>query len=71
MLEGRGLDERAKPPREPGIIAVRFTAAVPKIVGVDMKVYGPFAPEDVASLPRENAEALIHQRAAIKIDVEG
>lgn len=70
VLEGRGIDARAKPPRESGIVTVRFTAAVPKIVGVDMKMYGPFAPEDVASLPRENAEALIRQRAAIKIDVE-
>ncbi|MGQ9640308.1 MAG: DNA replication complex subunit Gins51, partial [Candidatus Bathyarchaeia archaeon] len=47
---------------------VRFTTHIPAIIGVDMKTYGPFEPEDVAILPRENAEALIRQGAAMKIE---
>ena len=42
---------------------------IPLIVGVDMKNYGPFEPEDIATLPRENAEALIRQKAALEIRI--
>ena len=70
VLEGRSVDLTIRPAQERGKILVRFTASVPKIVGVDMRVYGPFDPEDIATLPRENAEALVRQRAAVKIEAE-
>lgn len=49
-------------------ILIRFTKEVPAIVCVDMKTYGPFKPEDIGALPPENAQALIRQGAAIKIE---
>jgi DNA replication factor GINS len=48
---------------------LRFTKDVPAIVGADMKTYGPFKPEDVASLPVENAKMLVKQCLAHKITV--
>jgi len=54
----------------PQKILVRFACEIPAIIGVDLKTYGPFKPEDIASLPAENARALIHQGAAVKIEVE-
>lgn len=38
---------------------VRFVQAVPKFVGADLKVYGPFEEEDVASVPSRIAEILV------------
>jgi DNA replication factor GINS len=49
---------------EPKRILVRFLQAIPAIIGPDMKAYGPFKEEDVASLPAENAEILITRGVA-------
>ncbi|MBI2549904.1 DNA replication complex GINS family protein [Candidatus Woesearchaeota archaeon] len=38
---------------------VRFLHAVPRFVGRELEVYGPFDHEDIANLPREIAEVLI------------
>jgi DNA replication initiation complex subunit (GINS family) len=38
-------------------------------MGADMKSYGPYAPEDVASLPELNARILIKQGLATLIEV--
>jgi len=51
-------------------ILVRFIREIPAIVGSDLKMYGPFRQEDIASLPAENAKALIEQGVAVKIKVE-
>ncbi|RSN70029.1 hypothetical protein D9Q81_01565 [Candidatus Korarchaeum cryptofilum] len=37
---------------------VTFKTQVPKFVGVDMRVYGPFSEGDIALIPEENAQAL-------------
>ena len=50
-------------------ITVRLLADVPAIVGADMKTYGPFRNEDVASLPVENAKILARQGLVEKIVV--
>jgi len=50
---------------------VRFLEDIPEIVGVDLKIYGPFKKEDVASLPAPNAQALEKQGAAKPIEVKG
>lgn len=42
-------------------VTLRFVKAVPAIIGGDMKTYGPFVPEDVASVPVENAKLLVKQ----------
>ncbi len=50
-------------------LTLRFTKAIPAIMGADMKSYGPFVPEDVASLPALNAQILIKQGLAVLVDV--
>jgi DNA replication factor GINS len=48
-------------PAEVGLEVVRFLSDFPAIIGVDLKTYGPFKSEDIATLPAENASALISQ----------
>jgi DNA replication factor GINS len=48
---------------------VRFLQDIPEIVGTDLKIYGPYKKEDVASLPNQNAHALVKQGAAKEIEV--
>jgi len=50
------------------LMVLRFVQEIPALVGADMKTYGPFAPEDVAPLPPENARILIKQGAAVEVD---
>ncbi|MBI2144223.1 DNA replication complex GINS family protein [Candidatus Woesearchaeota archaeon] len=38
---------------------VRFLHAVPKFVGKELEVYGPFDEEDIANLPKDIADVLI------------
>lgn len=48
---------------------VRFLKDVPAIIGSDMKAYGPFRCEDVASLPIENVKVLARQRLVERVEV--
>jgi DNA replication factor GINS len=48
---------------------LRFLKDTPTIVGVDMKTYGPFKVEDIASLPVENAKIMVKQGLAEKVEV--
>ena len=47
---------------------LRFLKEVPAIVGADLKVYGPYVVEDVATLPIENARVLIKHGVAMEIE---
>jgi len=47
---------------------VIFKTPIPKFVGVDMKVYGPFSQGDVALIPYENARALITKGVAEEVN---
>ena len=47
---------------------VTFKTQVPKFVGVDMRVYGPFSEGDVALIPEENARALKSSEAVEVIE---
>ncbi len=58
-LEIKEIEEKEEP-----IILIRFLMQLPTIVGSDMKIYGPFQVEDIATLPKENAKALILRNAA-------
>jgi DNA replication factor GINS len=49
---------------------LRFTKEIPAIIGPDMKTYGPFKPEDIASLPQENAKILVRQGVAVEIEAK-
>ena len=48
---------------------VRFLHAVPKFVGVDMNIYGPYDNHDIANLPSNIAEVLISKERAEVIAV--
>jgi DNA replication initiation complex subunit (GINS family) len=48
---------------------VRFLKAVPAIIGIDMKTYGPFQQEDVVAIPVENAENLIRRGIAKEVEI--
>jgi len=51
-------------------IVVRFLKPIEAFVGIDMNKYGPYAQEDVASLPFENASSIIDGGGAIEAYVE-
>ncbi|MBT8252137.1 MAG: hypothetical protein KJO99_04820 [Nitrosopumilus sp.] len=48
-------------------IVIRFLNEVDEIVGADLEKYGPFKPEDIATIPYENAQALISKNIATKV----
>ena len=69
------IEEKPKTETKPPVIhlthkrlTLRFNKAIPAIMGADMKSYGPFAAEDVASLPALNAQILIKQGLAVLVD---
>jgi DNA replication initiation complex subunit (GINS family) len=49
---------------------VRFINPVPKFVGKELEVYGPFEEEDISSLPAELADVLIKKGRAEEINEE-
>lgn len=69
ILLGRPPSIEARPTIRGDYKVVRFLEAVPAIIGVDMRTYGPFKPEDVASIPVENAESLIRRGVAKEVEV--
>ena len=50
-------------------VVLRFLKAMPAVIGGDMKTYGPFLPEDVASVPVENAKIIVKQGFAVEVAV--
>ncbi len=65
LIQGR--EPSVSIPKDSGFVLTRFVRDVPSIIGVDLKTHGPFHKEDVARLPRENAESLIRQGAATEV----
>jgi DNA replication factor GINS len=65
----QGHKPRVEAKKEHKRSVLRFPVQVPAIIGADMKPYGPFQAEDVASLPIDNAKILVKQRLAEGIDV--
>ncbi len=49
---------------------VRFLREIPAIIGSDMKTYGPFKSEDIATLPIENARALVKQGVVVEVEAK-
>jgi len=68
IMQGRMPREHKTRPK--GIIIVRILQEIPEIIGVDMRIYGPFKPEDIATLPKENARTLIKQGAAAEVETQ-
>lgn len=52
------------------VVVLRFIQEIPALVGSDMKTYGPFEPEDIATLPPENARILVKQGVAVEVDAK-
>ena len=48
-------------------VVIRFRSDVDEIIGADLERYGPFKVEDIATIPYENAQALIAKKIAIKV----
>ena len=48
-------------------VVIRFLSEVDEIVGADLEKYGPFKTEDIATIPYENAQALITKNIATKV----
>jgi DNA replication factor GINS len=48
-------------------VVIRFLKEVDEIVGADLERYGPFKTEDIATIPYENAQALISKNVATKV----
>jgi DNA replication factor GINS len=66
LIQGHFL--KIKDEKEPKIVVLRFLKDVPALIGSDMKTYGPFEAEDIASLPAENAKILVRQGLAEKVE---
>jgi DNA replication initiation complex subunit (GINS family) len=69
--------QRAQPAPKPVIkpddvelILLRFLQPLPAIMGIDMKAYGPFEPEELATIPVQNAQNLIKRGIAKPVEVE-
>lgn len=50
------------------MVTVRFVQDVDALTGADYNPYGPFSGEDVASIPYDNAQALVARGSAVRID---
>jgi DNA replication factor GINS len=48
-------------------VVIRFLQEVDEIIGADLEKYGPFKVEDIATIPYENAQALITKNIATKV----
>jgi DNA replication initiation complex subunit (GINS family) len=60
-----------KPENDPNINkSVRFLRPVPKFVGPNLEIYGPFEEEDVASLPAKVADVLVQKGRAEGLEAE-
>jgi DNA replication factor GINS len=68
LLSGRLQQESSA--QRPRHAVLRFLIETPSIIGADMKAYGPFKPEDVASIPQENARILVKQGVAVEVEVK-
>ena len=51
----------------PEFTKVKFLESIPKFMGTDSKIYGPFSREDMSSLPNKVAYILINRKKAIKL----
>ncbi|MBI2137309.1 hypothetical protein HYU12_02190 [Candidatus Woesearchaeota archaeon] len=67
MFEEKNADAPQKGQEDKETKLIRFMHSVPKFVGRELEVYGPFSEEDVASLPVEIAKILIEKGRAEEI----
>lgn len=58
------------PPDLTNVLLMMLTDVPEKIIGADMRDYGPFVKGEIASLPAQNAEIMIRHGAARRITVK-
>lgn len=58
--EGENLEE----PIEYNYTLIRIIKETPELIGLDLKIYGPFQKEDVVNLPGKNANILVNEKFA-------
>ena len=67
VLRGRSSSvEREKPK---GML-LRFLQEIPAVIGSDMRTYGPFKAEDIATLPIENARIFMEKGIAVQVEAK-
>lgn len=64
LLQSVSKKHKTKP------VTVRFLQDFDQFVGADYTKYGPYKTEDVATIPNENAQALVAKNIAAKITTE-
>ncbi|MFW9894226.1 MAG: hypothetical protein ACFFD7_00300 [Candidatus Thorarchaeota archaeon] len=63
------LVKEKEPEEQINYTLLRFLKETPPLVGIDLLNYGPFEKEDIAFIPTENANILIFEKFAEKIEV--
>jgi DNA replication initiation complex subunit (GINS family) len=58
-----------EPKEQIEFLLLRFLKKTPPLVGIDLLNYGPFEKEDIAFIPSKNANILIFEKFAEKIEV--
>ena len=48
-------------------VTIRFVKPVMEVIGLDLRRYGPFKPNDLASIPAANAEVLLANGEAVLV----
>ncbi len=66
-INEKAEQEESKQKEENSIVKVKISSKLPKFVGFDQEVYGPYNPEDVVSLPSKIANLLISKGRAEKV----
>jgi DNA replication initiation complex subunit (GINS family) len=64
----RGQLSKVEKGEKQAMTVLRFIQEIPALIGSDLKTYGPFAPEDIATLPPENARIFVKQGVAVEVD---
>ncbi|MEM2104552.1 MAG: hypothetical protein QW717_06665 [Candidatus Bathyarchaeia archaeon] len=65
VMHGRAV----KPKTTRKTTVLLFLKEIPEIIGADLKTYGPFKAEDVATIPNENASILVKQGLAVEVEI--
>lgn len=68
LQEPKATEETPEQKQEKAVKTIRFVSAVPKFLGKELEVYGPFEEEDIASLPSDVADVLIKKGRAEEMD---
>lgn len=68
VLRGRStvVEKEEKPKR----VLLRFLQGISAVIGSDMRAYGPFKAEDIATLPIENARIFMEKGIAVEVEAK-